>query len=135
MRINLRSWPPYQRLRAFEYALACRLRALELRTGTWRTALLVATAGMLLACLYPRRGDRMVRKTHGRTRRNPLPVGVENDLAYRVLTPLVSYLVGLRGEGVVITNLLFAWLLLMILYRELRRSRVSSYYASLCTTS
>ena len=135
MHLDLRSWPPYRRLRALECRVAGRLRALEMRTGPWRTGLVVATAAMLLACIYvrPTVQTTWAGRLLADLARDPFPVGVSNVLGFRILTPLISYIVGLRGEGIVITNLFFVWLLLVIVYPQLRSARVSPYYAALGT--
>ena len=45
-----------------------------------------------------------------------------NPNAYRILTPLISYAIGLRGNGILITNLLIAWLIIVLLYYFCRKS-------------
>ncbi len=44
-----------------------------------------------------------------------------NPVGLRILTPLISYCLGLRGELIIITNLLFAGLLIFMVYRYFRK--------------
>ncbi|MBD3418927.1 MAG: hypothetical protein GF398_02295 [Chitinivibrionales bacterium] len=43
-----------------------------------------------------------------------------NPVGYRRLTPTISYVLGLRGRGIIVTNVLFAWLLLSLMYLYFR---------------
>lgn len=52
---------------------------------------------------------------------DPLAPAPSNPVGHRVLTPLVSYLVGLRGNAILVTNAIVAGLLLAVAYAWLRR--------------
>jgi hypothetical protein len=43
-----------------------------------------------------------------------------NPVAYRVLTPLLSYCLGLRGELIIVTNLIIAAIFIYLIYRYFR---------------
>lgn len=49
------------------------------------------------------------------------PFQLGNPHVYRFLTPLISYLIGLRGNGIIITSLATVWLLLTCIYVASRK--------------
>ncbi len=49
------------------------------------------------------------------------PFQATNPNAHRLLTPMVAYLVGLRGDRIIILNLLVAFVLLAVVYYHTRR--------------
>ncbi|MGH7893742.1 MAG: hypothetical protein ACREQL_03690 [Candidatus Binatia bacterium] len=53
---------------------------------------------------------------------NPFALDQPSGCAYRRLTPLLSYCLGLRGDRIVWTNLLLAWLLIASIYAYFRRT-------------
>jgi hypothetical protein len=54
--------------------------------------------------------------------RNPFAFDPENPVGYRLLTPLVSYLVGLRGHGIIVTNLILTGVMLAVVYDYFRNT-------------
>jgi hypothetical protein len=95
------------------------LHGLERRLGRWGAALLVALGLMVLGALYVRPALEPV--SHGvyyaQLSRAPFAPG-DNPVAYRILTPLLAYLTGLRGNGILVVNLALAWLTLAVAYRH-----------------
>jgi hypothetical protein len=99
------------------------LSRLESRFGIALTAAVIAVLLLAASALYVRpavHGD-----THGKVyaklAENPFGNIDGNKLAFRMLTPLISWLIGLRGEWIILTNLLFGTVLLMCLYIMFRR--------------
>ncbi len=116
------------------------LATLERRISLWGAAALVATALLALGALYVRPALEAV--SHGvyyaELSRAPLSPG-DNPVAYRILTPLLAWLLGLRGNRILILNLLLAWATLALVYRHYRlRGRgpalALGYAAVLATT-
>jgi len=116
------------------------LAELERRLSLWGAAALVATALLALGALYVRPALEAV--SHGvyyaQLSEAPLTPG-DNPVAYRILTPLLAWLLGLRGNRILILNLLLAWATLALVYRHYRlRGRGTAlalgYAAVLATT-
>ncbi|HEX7999458.1 MAG TPA: hypothetical protein VF528_13810 [Pyrinomonadaceae bacterium] len=91
-------------------------------------SLLLAVMLMLVAMLYVR--PAFVSSYHGiyYAQLAAHPFEAANPNAYRLLTPLVAYLLGLRGDKIIILNLLVALALLVVVYYNSRRA---SYAPSL----
>ncbi|UCG62926.1 MAG: hypothetical protein JSV52_06490 [Candidatus Zixiibacteriota bacterium] len=53
---------------------------------------------------------------------NPFALGSSNPVSYRILTPLISYLIGLRGQGIIITNLLISVVMVACVYMYFRKT-------------
>jgi hypothetical protein len=85
------------------------------------TSLLVAFLLMLAAMLYVR--PALFPSYHGifYAQLAEHPFQATNPNAHRLLTPLVAYLLGLRGERIIILNLLIALVLLAVVYHHTRR--------------
>ncbi|TPV93294.1 MAG: hypothetical protein B7733_21390 [Myxococcales bacterium FL481] len=54
------------------------------------------------------------------------PFQSHNRNVYRFLTPLLAHLLGLRGSGIIVLNLLMAWTLLVMSYRVGRAEGMSA---------
>jgi hypothetical protein len=87
------------------------------------TSLVLAVLLMLTAMLYVR--PAVNTSYHGifYAQLAAHPFQAANPNAYRLLTPLIAYLTGLRGERIIILNLLVALALLAIVYYHARRER------------
>jgi hypothetical protein len=85
-------------------------------------SLLLAVLLMLTAMLYVR--PAFVSSYHGiyYAQLAAHPFQAANPNAYRLLTPLVAYLTGLRGDKIIILNLLVALFLLAVVYYHTRRA-------------
>jgi hypothetical protein len=59
------------------------------------------------------------------------PFDPNNPYAYRILTPLIAYLIGLRGHRIIFLNLIMATLLLAAIYYAYRRK---GYAPVLCAS-
>lgn len=94
----------------------------EARYGRWLFSAIVSALFILPAAIYVRPATRCV--VHGAMyasmAKDPFNFATDNPLAFRVLTPLISYLLGLRGDLIIITNLLLAALLLAAVYLYFR---------------
>lgn len=78
---------------------------------------------MVAAAIYVRPAIRCgaLGAMYARMATAPFAADPENLVAFRVLTPLLSYLVGLRGDLIIITNLTMAAALLACVYVWFRR--------------
>lgn len=106
---------PYERLNRLAIAG-------ETRFGRWGWMLLVVLLLMMAASIYVRPGTNYY--GHGVSfealSRNPLDLRNGNVLGYRIFTPLLAYLIGLRGRPFILLNLVFAAVTLGAVYRYFR---------------
>lgn len=108
--------------------------------GVWGVAALVATALLALGALYVRPALEAV--SHGvyyaELSRAPFAPG-DNPVAYRILTPLLAWALGLRGNRILLLNLAFAWATLALVYWHYRASgrpaALALGYAALLATT
>jgi hypothetical protein len=96
---------------------------LERRWGRQLAALLVSLTSLAAAALYVRPAVKPVALgvLYGRMAEDPFTFIKGNYVAFRILTPLVSWCLGLRGQAIIITNLLAALTLLILVYLYFRR--------------
>jgi hypothetical protein len=97
---------------------------LESRFGRIGAAGVVGLVLFVLACIYVRPGYQTATglgQHYAALARDPFAFGASNPVAYRFLTPLISYLVGLRGGLIVVTNLIIALLFIVAVYACYRR--------------
>ncbi|HKR01548.1 MAG TPA: hypothetical protein VJT09_12795 [Pyrinomonadaceae bacterium] len=98
---------------------------IEKRSSLAATSLLVAV--LLLGCAILYVGFAQLPVYHGvyyaRLASDPFEPG--NPNAYRILTPLAAYLLGLRGDRIIIFNAIAALLLLALVYYHSRKSEYS----------
>ncbi len=94
----------------------------ESRFGRWGWAVISSLILMGLAAIYVRPATECVALgvSYARLAADPFGAAGNNPLAFRILTPLISYFLGLRGELIIITNLLFAALFLVTTYLYFR---------------
>jgi hypothetical protein len=111
----------------------------EARFGRWGWSLLVVLLLMLAAAVYVRPGTNYY--GHGvyfeALSRNPLDLRNGNVLGYRILTPLLAYLVGLRGRSFILLNLVFAAVTIGAVYRYFRtRAKLpgDALFGAMCLT-
>ncbi len=94
----------------------------EARFGRWGWVILLAFILMLAASIYVRPGTNYV--GHGvhfeALSKNPLDLRNGNPLGYRIMTPLLAYLIGLRGRPFILLNLVFAAVMIGAVYRHFR---------------
>lgn len=99
----------------------------ERKIGRYGTALLVAFLLLILAAIYVRPALETVTMGRAYSALSVDPFSEQpNNIGYRILTPLISYVLGLRGELIIITNLLFAWAFLAAVYLYIRASYISA---------
>lgn len=94
----------------------------ENKFGRWLWTAMVSVFLMLAAALYVRPALHTVEMgtKFAQLSKNPFATNVENIIGFRILTPLISYLIGLRGELIIVTNLIFAALLIGLVYQYFR---------------
>lgn len=94
----------------------------EARFGRWGWVFIVVVLLMLAASFYVRPGTNYY--GHGvnfeALSRNPLDLRNGNLLGYRVMTPFLAYLIGLRGKSFILLNLVFAGVTIGAVYRYFR---------------
>ena len=86
---------------------------------------LMTTAGlMVVAVLYvwPRWKVDVLAPSYVELASNPFYPPADNLFPHRILTPLLSFLIGLRGNGIMVTNLIIAAAFLLLVYRYFRKS-------------
>ncbi len=95
---------------------------LESSLGSSGASLAVGLLLLLAASIYvfPADDTVVLGNYYAELAEDPFAAYDDNPVAYRILTPLVSYVLGLRGELIIITNLLFAWTLLAVVYKYFR---------------
>jgi hypothetical protein len=100
------------------------LRRAEARGGRTIVAFAVAGLLMVLSGIYVRPAIRTVAlgQDYAAMASHPFDHARGTTVGYRVLTPLVSHLLGLSGERIIITNLLLATVLLALAYVYFRQS-------------
>ena len=111
----------------------------EARFGRWGWVILLAFVLMLAASIYVRPGTNYV--GHGvhfeALSKNPLDLHNGNPLGYRIMTPLLAYLVGLRGRPFILLNLVFAAITIGAVYRHFRAVTVlkaDALFGTMCIT-
>lgn len=94
----------------------------ESRFGRWGWVVLVVFLLMLAASLYVRPGTNYYGQGvyFEALSRNPFDLHNGNVLGYRIMTPLLAYLVGLRGKTFILMNLFFAGVTIGAVYRYFR---------------
>lgn len=101
-----------------------RLQKFESRFGVTAASSVVGLVLFLAACIYVRPGIHAstgLGQFYAELARDPFATDITNLVGYRFLTPLISYAVGLRGEGIIVTNLIVAALFIMVIYRCFRK--------------
>ncbi len=119
----MREQPRRRRHERLLAALDDALVLLEKKYTLKLAALVVALLLMLLAMLYVR--PALFPSYHGifYAQLSEHPFQAANPNAHRLLTPLAAYVLGLRGDRIIILNLFVALLLLAVLYYHTRRER------------
>jgi len=94
----------------------------EKRWGSWRWSLLVAIGFLLAACLYVRPGSNcaFLGQHYAAMAAQPFLFDSNNPCSFRILTPLISWLLGFGGCLIVFTNLIITTLLLREVYSYFR---------------
>lgn len=94
----------------------------EKRIGRTQFALLVTLLLLILAMIYVRPAMETVTMGKAYSALSEDPFGTSaNMVGYRIFTPIVSYVLGLRGELIIVTNLLFAWAFLTAVFLYFRK--------------
>lgn len=100
------------------------LTRLEKKISRVGAAFAVGLILFLLACVYVRPGyqtETGLGQHYAALARDPFAFGQNNPVAYRFLTPLISWAIGLKGGLVVVTNLILAFLFIVAVYLCFRR--------------
>lgn len=127
--------PPEPELKKDFWAIDRALLFMEDKLTLFGASLLLALLLMLTAMLYVR--PAVNSSYHGifYAQLAAHPFQADNPNAYRLLTPLVAYLTGLRGDRIIILNLLVALLLLLVVYYHSRRRMKYAPGLSLAVTA
>lgn len=99
------------------------LREKEKHRGQWRWGIMLAGILMLALFLYVRPSSHCayLGQMYAEMASRPFGFNSDNVVPHRILTSLISYLLGLRGQLVIVTNLLFAAGLLYAVYMHFRK--------------
>ncbi|MFZ1682963.1 MAG: hypothetical protein WAU88_02425, partial [Candidatus Zixiibacteriota bacterium] len=103
--------------------LDTRITALEVKYGPRGLAAILSGLLMLAAAIYcrPALTTSSLGSKYALLAQNPFATD-PNPVAYRVLTPLLSYCLDLRGELIIVTNLIIATLFVYLIYRYFRQT-------------
>ncbi len=104
--------------------LNSRLKALEDRWGVWVVGGVVGLMLFAAACVFVRPGyqtETGLGKFYAELACHPFTTFSPNPVGFRFLTPLLSWVVGLRCGDIFITNLILACLFIMAVYWCFRR--------------
>lgn len=95
----------------------------EARYGLVWTGLFIALVILLAAWLYTRPGvwPQALGKSYAQLSENPWDFSYNNRIRFRFLTPLISYLIGLTGRRIIITNHIITFIFLATTYWYARR--------------
>jgi hypothetical protein len=99
------------------------LRTIEARTGAWAASALMGLLGLGLAALCVRLGTEpaSLGRFYAALSQDPLAFDADNPVGFRILTPLLSWCLGLRGDAIQITNLGLAAVVLAWIHATTRR--------------
>jgi hypothetical protein len=92
------------------------------------TALLMAAA---VTYVWPRWLVDSQGPFYAQLSRAPFNAPVDHWFPHRILTPLISYLFGLRGDAIMVTNLIIAFAFIFLVYRYFRKNIGNRGYALL----
>lgn len=107
----------------FGSAIESRLLSFEDKRGKFLAGLVVALILMVIAVFYVRPAVHTVVLGNAYAVLSMNPFTEEaNAVGYRILTPLIGYLLGLRGQGIIFTNLIFALGFLALIYWYFRNN-------------
>jgi hypothetical protein len=95
---------------------------LENRFGRYISAAIIGALFMMVAAIYvrPAVSCSALGVLYSRMSDNPFVVIPKNAVGFRILTPLISYLVGLRGDLIIVTTLILATVLIAVVYHYYR---------------
>ena len=100
--------------------------AVESKLGRGGSALLFALVLLMLAAIVVRPSfhTQALGNIYAKMASDPLSSGGGNVLGFRVLTPAISWALHLRGQLIIVTNLIFAFLMLAAMYLYFRNRRL-----------
>ena len=122
----------------FDYAkLNSALARREARYGITRWGLLQTGLVMLAVFFYVRPASHcaFMGKYYAALAASPFGFDPSNPVPHRVLTSLISYLLGMHGHLIIVTNLLIAAALLFVIYTYFRRLLAEPAAAFLATAT
>lgn len=96
----------------------------ERRWNRWWWMVIVAVGLLVAAAIYvrPEGGYVGAGVSYEQLARNPFDFSTGNRLAFRIMTPLISYLIGLPGKLFIITNLIITVIFIGIVYDYFRKT-------------
>src|ERR1035437_1817416 len=109
--------------RNFLSKLDTNLLTLELKLGPYITSLIVAFVLLCMAAIYvtPAFAPMQLGRGYASLSINPFDFSKQNNLRFRILTPVLAYMVGLRGSLYIIFPLIIALFFLSAIFYYLRR--------------
>ena len=95
----------------------------ELRLGPYGTAGVIALVLLLAAAIYVRPEGNYTQAGvwYEQMTNNPFDFSQNNAMGYRILTPMISYIIGLRGKLFMVTNAFIALIFIGFVYRHFRK--------------
>lgn len=64
---------------------------------------------------------------------NPFDYSYNNPVAFRILTPFISFLLGLKGKGIIITNLLITYIFIGVIFGYYKKQLGDNFWGVLVT--
>jgi hypothetical protein len=97
---------------------------LESRFGRGAAALWIGLGLMAVAAVYARPAVSTISlgNLYAEMAKDPFTLIPGNYVGFRILTPLISYLLGFRGQLIIVTNLLIATSLLVVVFLYFRKT-------------
>lgn len=98
----------------------------ESRVGRVFVASIIALLLFGIAAIYavPATHTVALGQTFAKMAEQPFTFDTHSLLVYRILTPWISYAIGLRGELIIVTNLIFAYMLIGLVYLYFRQKSI-----------
>ena len=98
---------------------------LEKRFGVYIASLIIAFILLCIACIYvtPSLIPRQLGGGFAQLSTNPFDLSIQNNLRFRVLTPLLAYCIGLRGPLYILFPMIIAMCFLSAIYYYLRKTQ------------
>lgn len=100
---------------------------LEQKFGLYLSSILVAFMLLCIAAIYvtPALAPMQLGRGYATLSINPFDFSEQNNLRFRILTPLLAYFVGLRGSLYIVFPLIISLFFLSVTYYYLRKSETS----------
>jgi hypothetical protein len=96
----------------------------EAKYGRWQCGLILSGLLIVAAGIYVRPASHcdFMGKYYAQLAAHPFSPAPDNPVPFRILTSLISYLLGFRGQLIILTNLIFAFALIYSVYMYFRKA-------------